>query len=466
MSLRTRLLLLAATAVAVAVVCASAVSYVATAHQLNGQLDSSLKERAALIDPNRIRDTIGRGLPPSPFRNTSAEYFQVVGADGSSAHPADQHALPINHADLAAATNGHSSLLRSVDVGGTHLRVITVSTDPGIALQLGRPLTDVDNTLGRLRRDLLLIALGGIALAAALGFFVARTSLGPVKRLTRAAEHVTETQDLTATIEVDRRDELGRLAESFNAMLTALAASRDEQRQLVSDASHELRTPLTALRTNIEVLARQSQMPAADREQLLADVTEQLAEFGTLVGDLVELARGDGPGREEEWVDVRLDDLVRRAVDRSRRHSSGIHLETDCEPSVVHGEAELISRALANVLDNACKWSPPGSVIEVSSHDGEVVVRDHGPGIDPADLPHIFDRFYRAPAARSMPGSGLGLSIVSRVMESHHGQAVAENVPDGGACFRLRFPTVANRLEPEVSDDPPGEPDPVPMPSR
>ena len=290
MSLRTRLLLLAATAVAVAVVCASAVSYVATAHQLNGQLDSSLKERAALIDPNRIRDTIGRGLPPSPFRNTSAEYFQVVGADGSNAHPPDQHALPINHADLAAATNGHSSLLRSVDVGGTHLRVITVSTDPGIALQLGRPLTDVDNTLGRLRLDLLLIALGGIALAAALGFFVARTSLGPVKRLTRAAEHVTETQDLTATIEVDRRDELGRLAESFNAMLTALAASRDEQRQLVSDASHELRTPLTALRTNIEVLARQSQMPAADREQLLADVTEQLAEFGTLVGDLVELA--------------------------------------------------------------------------------------------------------------------------------------------------------------------------------
>ncbi len=465
MSLRTRLLLLAATAVAVAVLCASAVTYVVTAHQLEGQLDSSLRDRAARIDPNRIQDTIGRGLPPSPFLNTSAEYFQVVGADGSSAHPPDQHALPINHADLAVATNGHSSLLRSVDVGGTHLRVITVSNNPGIALQLGRPLTDVDNTLGRLRLDLLLIALGGIALAAALGFFVARTSLGPVKKLTRAAEHVTETQDLTATIEVDRHDELGRLAESFNAMLTALNASRDEQRQLVSDASHELRTPLTALRTNIEVLARQSQMPAADRQQLLADVTEQLAEFGTLVGDLVELARGDGPSREQEWVDIQLDDLVQRAVDRSRRHSSGITFEATYEPSVVHGEAELISRALANVLDNACKWSPPGSVIEVSTHDGEVVVRDHGPGIDAADLPHIFDRFYRSPAARSMPGSGLGLSIVSRVMESHHGVAIAETVADGGARFRLQFPTATAENGPPVAGDPHGEPDPVPLPS-
>lgn len=468
MSLRTRLLLLAATAVAVAVVCASAVTYVVTAHQLEGQLDSSLKDRAARIaqgNPNRLQDTIGRGPPASPFRNGNAEYFQIVGADGSTAHPPDQRALPVNSADLAVATGGRSSSLRSVDVGGTHLRVITVSTDAGIALQLGRPLTDVDNTLGRLRLDLALIALGGIALAAALGFFVARTSISPVKKLTRAAEHVTQTQDLTATIEVGRNDELGRLADSFNAMLTALAASRDEQRQLVSDASHELRTPLTALRTNIEVLARQSQMPAADRQQLLADVTEQLAEFGTLVGDLVELARGDGPGREEEWVDVRLDDLARRAVERSRRHSSGIRFETSCEPSVVHGEAELISRALANVLDNACKWSPPGSVIEVSSHDGEVIVRDHGPGIGPADLPHIFDRFYRAPAARSMPGSGLGLSIVSRIMESHHGVAIAETAADGGACFRLRFPTAANGLDPEAASDPPGEPDAVPLAS-
>jgi two-component system sensor histidine kinase MprB len=468
MSLRTRLLLLAASAVAVAVLCASAVTYVVTAHQLQGQLDSSLKARATRIaqgDPRGLQDNIGRGPPASPFRNGNDELFQVVGSDGSTAHPPDQRALPVNSADLAVATGGRSSILRSVDVGGTHLRVITVPTDNGIALQFARPLTDVDNTLGQLRLDLALIGLGGIALAAALGFFVARTSLRPVKKLTRAAEHVTETEDLTATIEVDRNDELGRLAESFNAMLTALAASRDEQRQLVSDASHELRTPLTALRTNIEVLARQPQMPAGEREQLLADVTEQLAEFGTLVGDLVELARDDGPGREEEWVDVRLDDLVRRAVERSRRHSSGIRFETSYEPSVVHGETELISRALANVLDNACKWSPAGSVIEVSSRDGEVVVRDHGPGIDPADLPRIFDRFYRAPAARSMPGSGLGLSIVARVMQSHHGVAIAETAADGGARFRLQFPTATAENGPPVAGDPHGEPDPVPLPS-
>ena len=317
-----------------------------TAHQLQGQLDSSLKAPATRIaqgDPRGLQDNIGRGPPASPFRNGNAELFQVVGADGSTAHPPDQRGLPVNSAELAVATGGRSSILRSVDVGGTHLRVITVPTDNGIALQLGRPLTDIDNTLGELRLDLALIALGGIALAAALGFFVARTSLGPVKRLTRAAEHVTETQDLTATIEVDRHDELGRLAESFNAMLTALAASRDEQRQLVSDASHELRTPLTALRTNIEVLARQSQMPAADREQLLADVTEQLAEFGTLVGDLVELAATTGPvaKRNGSMSDSTISCGVRsigpavtrpgstsrpivRAVGRARR--SGAHL--------------------------------------------------------------------------------------------------------------------------------------------
>ena len=220
-------------------------------------------------------------------------------------------------------------------------------------------------------------------------------------------------------------------------MLGALEESTRARRQLVADASHELRTPLTSLRTNIEVLASERKLPPGERERLLRDVVEQLEEMTNLISELIELARGEQHPQEAE--DVRLDLIAADAVERTRRNRPGVNFKTDLEESLVHGVPATIERALANLLDNAAKWSPPGSEVEVAVRGGEVSVRDHGPGIEDEDLPYVFDRFYRASSARGLPGSGLGLAIVRQVAEAHGGQVVAERAEGGGTIMRLRL---------------------------
>jgi two-component system sensor histidine kinase MprB len=278
--------------------------------------------------------------------------------------------------------------------------VLDMKLPGGEVLQIVRPLTSVDRTLRTLRWILLGVIAGGVALAAALN---------------------------------------SRLGRSFNAMLAELRASRDAQRQLVADASHELRTPLTSMRANVELLARAPDLPEADRERLVVSTAAQMSELSVLVGDLVDLARppGDAVPAADEREDVRLDVLVRDAVTGARSHAGGRDFVVDAEPCVVHGSRARLHRAVRNLLDNAVKWSPPGGVIEVAVRGGEVVVRDHGPGIPAADLPHVFDRFYRSPAARGLPGSGLGLAIVRQVAEAHGGSVRAECAPGGGARLRL-----------------------------
>jgi two-component system sensor histidine kinase MprB len=304
-------------------------------------------------------------------------------------------------------------------------------------VQVVRPLTEVDHTLGRIENYLILIAGGGIAIAAALGLLVARAALAPVRRLTAATENVTETGDLSQRIDETGRVELTRLAASFNAMLGALEESTRAQRQLVADASHELRTPLTSLRTNIEVLASDRLLPPGERERLLNDVIEQLGEMTTLISELIDLARGEQHTAEPE--DVRLDLIAADAVERARRNRPSVEFVTDLQESVVHGVPSTIERAVANLLDNAAKWSPGGGDVDVSVRDGTVTVRDHGPGIDEEDLPYVFDRFYRARAARGLPGSGLGLAIVRQVAEAHGGTVVAERADGGGTRIVLRL---------------------------
>ncbi len=203
------------------------------------------------------------------------------------------------------------------------------------------------------------------------------------------------------------------------------------------DASHELRTPLTSLRTNIEVLASDRTLPPGERERLLIDVVDQLGEMTTLISELIELARGEQHPKETE--DVRLDLVAADAVERTRRNRPGLKFKTELNESLVHGVPRTIERAVANLLDNAAKWSPPGGVVEVTVRDGEVTVRDHGPGIEDEDLPYVFDRFYRASSARGLPGSGLGLAIVRQVAEAHGGQVVAERADGGGTIMRLRL---------------------------
>jgi two-component system sensor histidine kinase MprB len=440
------LALVAAAAVGIAVVAASVVVFVIVHNELFSEVDRTLDNRAREIAESPIKPSIIRGQlnVPGAAPGVESDFVQAVPPQGPPyLQPGATYSLPVSPRDRAAATAKRSQFYYSTKhYAGTDYRVLTITAPPFFAVQIARPLTEVDRTLHRITVFLLLIAAGGIAVAAALGLLVARAALAPVRRLTHTAEAVTETRDLSQRIEPTStgEDELGRLASSFNTMLGALEESSLAQRRLVADASHELRTPLTSLRTNIEVLARANKMPEEDRERLLNDVVEQIGEMTALIDELIQLARESRPDAVVEPAgDVRLDLLAADAVERARRNRPGIEFETDLEESLVHGAPSTIERAVANLLDNAAKWSPPGGPVEVAVRGGEVAVRDHGPGIEDEDLPYVFDRFYRAKAARGLPGSGLGLAIVKQVAESHGGTVVAEHAQGGGTLMRLRL---------------------------
>jgi len=309
---------------------------------------------------------------------------------------------------------------------------------------VARPLDEVDRQLDRVLLVLILVGAAGVALGAALAAGVARTALAPIDRFTRRTEELAGDPDPSHRIAPEGEDELGRLARSFNTTLDALERSVEAQRQLVADASHELRTPIASLRANVQTLEHAERLPPAERDSLRADIVAELDELTALVADIVELARGGKPG--ELVDDVRLDEIVEGVAARARARANGLAIAVAAEPTVVRGEPERIQRAVSNLVDNALKWSPKEGTIEIDLADGALSVRDHGPGFEAADLPHVFDRFYRAPGARSLPGSGLGLAIVRQTAESHGGDAQAANAPGGGALLRVTFgPVVRTR---------------------
>ncbi len=447
MSLRRRLVVLAAGAVAVAVALAGVVTYVVVRGDLRAQVDDALRSLAPKVvpvpPPGDGKMVMRLFVPQAEFGGASG-VAQAVSPSGDVIARNLSGQLPVDESVRAVARGERDTYLRDAHVDGVHVRVLTTADPVTGALQVARPLTEVDATLGQLRWILLTVTVGGIGLAAALGFGVSRATIAPVTRLTRTAEQVTETGDLSHRIPEEGRDELASLARSFNSMLRALGDSRDAQRQLVADASHELRTPLTSVRANIELLEKAPDLPPDERREMLAGARSQLEELTVLVGDLVDLARpGDQPA--EDLEDLRLDELACDAVERARRHAPHVEFVVETAPCLVRGSRTRLHRAISNLLDNAVKWSPDGGRIEVCVRDGEVTVRDHGPGIVAADLPRVFDRFWRAPSARGLPGSGLGLSIVRRVAEAHGGDVGAER-PDGGGGARLRL-----RLPPSAS---------------
>jgi two-component system sensor histidine kinase MprB len=437
MSFRLRLTLVAATAVALAVALASAVVYVVVRNELRAQVDDSLRDRA--VEVSRVPVPRGRFFDiPAPLLGGPGGYIQGVRSDGRTLRSREAEiAIPVTQRVLEVAEGTAEPFFEDRTLANTHVRVLTFPYEPGWALQVLRTMTEVDRTLARIKTLLIVIALAGIGLAAALGLIVSRAAVAPVARLTRATERVTETGDLSERIDARGEDELSRLAGSFNAMLGALEESTKAQRQLVADASHELRTPLTSLRTNFEVLMSDRELVPDERRRLLDDVVEQIGEMTALIAELIELARGDQLSTEPE--EVRLDLLTEDAVERTRRDRPGVTFNTQLKESVIRGVPASLERAIGNILDNAAKWSPPGGEVDVSVDDGTVTVRDRGPGIDDEDLPYVFDRFYRSSSARTMPGSGLGLAIVRQVAESHGGGVVAERAEGGGTRVTLRL---------------------------
>jgi two-component system sensor histidine kinase MprB len=382
-----------------------------------------------------IDDTRGPGFGGAPG------YVQLVSPNAQRIclPVSEKVVIPVDAPARALAASGHGHYLRDTQVGKIKLRTLVYGLGSRGALMVALPLTDVDNALSNQILLLILVAAGGILLAGLLGLLVARTALLPIARFTRQTETIALNPERIdhQRLDVHGGDELARLASTFNRTLDALEGSVQAQRNLVADASHELRTPIATIRANLQLMRDEKLLAPEDREALRADVIEELDELTALVGDVVELARGSKPSSEPG--DVRVDEIVAAAVDRTRRRAPHLTVVSTLEPTLVRGEGDRIARAVTNLLDNAAKWSPPEGTIEVELHTGVLTVRDHGPGFQEADLPFIFDRFHRAREARSKPGSGLGLAIVRQAAEAHEGFVEASNAPDGGALMRIGF---------------------------
>ncbi len=429
----------ATVAVMFAVFLASIAAYVVARNALLQAVDGTLQSTAnSILSEHQIAGPNANGVG-----------FQLVNAHGDVLTTYGD--LPITP-QVRAVAGGHSGpYFTDVEADGVRQRELVVSakyliqTVSGpelvpVALQVSLPLTGVDDQLRNLGEVLVVVAVLGVLVAVGLGWLVARTALVPLDDLTQSVESVATTTDVSLRLDPGGPDELGRLRRAFNRLLAALERSRDAQRQLVLDAGHELRTPLTSLRTNLEVVRRFDELNPEDREVLVSDVLTQLEELTQLVSGLSELARGEYAEQAPSVfrLDQLVEDMAALAVTHGRARA--IHVAVTSRPTWVRGRRDRITRAVGNLMDNALKWSPEGGTVDITCADGEVVVRDHGPGIPPQDMAHIFDRFYRSADARALPGSGLGLAIVAQVAETEGGSVTADRAEGGGALMRFRVP--------------------------
>jgi two-component system sensor histidine kinase MprB len=424
-TLKTRLTLVAAGVVAVVVALACATTYFVMRHELYSQVDTELQRHAE--SPHAAIPNL------SEF---SGDYVAFVAADGSETGdhvPFDREIVAV-----AAGIRAHGFFRNTeAQLAGKPitLRERVRPYEPGVAVVVARNIDYIDHDLDRLRFNLILVALGGILIAAAAGALVSGATLAPVRRLTAAAERIAQTGEPSERVPEGGQGELARLAATFNTMLASLEESLETQRRFVADASHELRTPLTSLQTNIDVLRGDIALDPEQQRRLLDDLHRESQEMRALIAGLLELARGGAQVAKEEF---QLDELVEDSVERARTRFPAVLWETGrLEPTIVDGYRDRMERAVWNMLENAGKWSGAGGAVEISLAGGELQVRDHGPGFSEEDRPLVFDRFYRSAAARAMPGAGLGLAIVREVAEAHGGTVEAQNADGGGAIVRL-----------------------------
>ncbi|MBW8804967.1 MAG: HAMP domain-containing histidine kinase [Catenulisporales bacterium] len=478
--LRSRLALLSAVAVTVAIATVALVSWFAVRALSYQQMDKSIDGQEVPRPPQKIRLC---GDPFSPLPESCIEQLPLNPCDVHLNHPgpgnAVFHQAPMISLTFVSADGGtrcpvldsvqtrdqpgdlrmtglpptEKSWRDGVDVNGRSVRVeiVPAPANQGVYLK-AQSYQSVDDSLNSLAWLLGVVSVLGIGGATAAGVMVARAALRPVDHLTGAVEHVARTEDLSVRMPVSGNDEIARLSQSFNAMTAALQASRDEQKRLVDDAGHELRTPLTSLRTAIDLLIRSEEsgrpLPDGKQTELLAGARTQMRELTVLIADLLELARPEQTA-PATTSPVALHEVVENAVERVRprgaaRATAGekaVTIDAEVEPWFTHGDAAALERAVVNLLDNAVKFAPAGSEVDVRLARGELTVRDRGPGIAPEELPHVFERFWRSPSARAMPGSGLGLAIAARAVREAGGAVSLEAALDGvGAVARLRMP--------------------------
>ncbi len=455
LSLRARVTLAGGLAVFVALLAAALVLYPAADRDLHDQLDTSLISTATTSPKfaQQLKEQLGSSggtLASAAPLKVGDVLIQFV--DGTQAAGTPTPFVPVSDADTKLALGDAPAYFTTIKYQGTDYRLYTsvYSARAGMLLRVAKPQSDALAPLSRLRDLLIGLVLGGALAAAFATRLLAGRVLRPVGALTDTVEHVARTQDLSTRVDVSGQDEIGRLGRSFTAMMSALDGSIQQQRRLVADASHELRTPLTSLTTNLELLAEPGGLADPQAAQLLAAAREQSGELKALINDLVDLARyGEA---EAHYEDLRLDLIAAELVARAAKRAPGLKFATDLAPCLITADPDAIERALGNLLDNAVKWSPSDATVRVvvgtsPSPDGAAPdrawfsVADEGPGIPEADLPHIFDRFYRSTEARAKPGSGLGLSIVRQIADAHGGEVGAySRDPGPGTEFRFIIP--------------------------
>ncbi|MEV3855274.1 HAMP domain-containing sensor histidine kinase [Streptomyces sp. NPDC050095] len=444
--LRTRLALLASGTVALITVGVCVASYAVIRYELGHQLDLQLTQ-AATLATQQNRDE-GPGVKDGECRYLAAPACAQIAPADPADDPKGAYLLPVTDTTREVAAGTRAPYYTNLTLQGHRVRMLTTPYTGGGRDKALQVALRSDTTARGLRQATALLAAisaAGIALAAAGGYWISRRGLAPVARLTATAERIAATRDARTRIDLPpgRRDEVTRLAASFNTMLGELEDSVTARRRLVADASHELRTPLTALRTNAELLARADRLTPAQRERASSALGRQIHEVTSLVNDLIELARDEEPQPLVE--DVALAPLVTHAVEAAHAHWPQVTFTLTVHPeaasTTLPGVPSRLSRLLANLLGNAAKFTPPGGApVEVTLSSRDLTVRDHGPGIAPEDLPYVFDRFYRAEASRALPGSGLGLAMAQQIARAHGAELTAERAPGDGALFRLAFP--------------------------
>jgi two-component system sensor histidine kinase MprB len=468
LTLKARFILVAGGAVAAVAIAITAVAFLAIRTDLQNQVRQEVAGRAdsVLREALQYHGHIPHGwVPPHStggFANLT--YTQVVTSDGQVwAPPGDLGLLAPSAAAIGVAAGRQDSFYSFARINDIRAMVYTEQIAPGLAIQVAEATTSTDQEVSSIGTMLAVLSVVGVLSATLLGWAVARAGLAPVARLAGVAEEVTLTGDPGRRVEVMRRDELGRLAMSFNAMLGALQRSLDAQRRLVSDASHELRTPLASLRINADLLLEHPEMPPAERTEILGRVADQVQELSRLVVSVTDLARGEPLQRERSRI--RFDAVASDALDAARRDWPKTEFDADLSACTVVGSTDRLRVAVKNLLDNAAKFGPPEGPIQVRLADGALTVRDHGPGIDPDDLPFIFDRFYRATSSRSAPGAGLGLAVVREIALGHGGSVTADPAPGGGTVMRFSLPGARRPDRPAIGDAATGRPGVMSAPS-
>ena len=455
MSLRWRLTLVIGGVVAIMLFSASFLAYISAESELNAQVDQFLSNRSAeaetglasIADPaaalnlGAITSGTALGFRGGTFASLERAdaSIQLVLPDGRVGRISPP-ALPVTEDDyrLASELDGPlSELVIREDDAGNQYRVQLSASRFGV-LMVARPLADVEQTLDGLRGWLILISVVGSIAASGVGWVVADRVLRPVARLAAATEQVAETRRFEADLRVEGTDELGGLARSFNSMLSALRASREQQERLVRDANHELRTPLTSLRTNVDVLRRSGDLIEDDeRESIMNEMSEEVRELTELVTELVGAATSSAVLAPEAFAEIDLMDLARGVAARTISRTGREVVIEGPTMACVQADPEGLERAVGNLLGNAVKFSPAGGQITVVVGDDFVEVHDRGPGIPEGETTRIFDRFYRSDSTRTMSGSGLGLAIVADIAAAHGGGAYARNREGGGAVVGL-----------------------------